>query len=278
MNLVKHSRKNNYKNFLLAFILFTLTACNKEERNTKFLAKVDDSYLTEENYIEIKENSSFSVSKEEFIKNWIERELLYQEALNLNLDKNQDFKKSSDESLKLLLNAFLIKKIIEETEISISSEELESFYNVHKDEFTLTHKNYLVNLIRFNDEDKAIQFRNILIESDWQKTLNVFSLDESILSIETEKLFSLNNLSHWKLQTVVVQLEENEVSIILKVSEGNFIIVQLVKVFNEREIPEFKYIKEIVSDNYIIYKKNEIYRNFINELSKKYEVEIPKNN
>jgi hypothetical protein len=277
--LNKHSNQNKFEISYIILAAVIIYGCGKEEPQRDFVARVEKSYLTKEDLAADLDTSILQSShKNEYVRNWIESEVLYQEAIKEDIIENKSFNRTVNKSKKELANAFLIKKVLDENLIEYNTQELINYYNSHKNEFRIFRDSYLYNVISFKDEDKAILFRSTLIESDWNKASNVFSGDPSIVS-ERTNVFAVNyEIQPYTLQKILRELLNDEVSIVLNSEPGRYFIVQLVKKYNSEEIPEFDEIKSKVEDRYLVVKRKEILKNYIDNLYSRYTVEIKRGN
>ena len=67
--------------------LFILFACTESKKPDTYVAKVNDSYLTEKKLTELVDSQFVSEkSRSVVIKNWIRQEILFQEASKRRLD------------------------------------------------------------------------------------------------------------------------------------------------------------------------------------------------
>ena len=130
------------------------------------------------------------------------------------------------------------------------------FYNDNKSTYSLNDEAIVYNEVVFNDESKAILFRNTLLESDWNRTMNVFRGDSSISFVDENRFRFLTELTSPKLIKILQVLNDGEVSIILEDPAGSYMILQVIHKLGIDEIPELKFIKEKVVDDYMTLQKN----------------------
>jgi hypothetical protein len=130
INLKKHLKIQQSKIFLL--ILFTaafLTGCGKESNKKEYLARVNDSYLTRDELNAIIDSGSGrNFYKSEIIRDWINKELLYQEAKSSGVLDDKDFQELKNKSDKELAVTYLVNKIFNEEKIKIEPAEVKDYY------------------------------------------------------------------------------------------------------------------------------------------------------
>ena len=195
MNYIVHSnRKANKYFFFILLILFI--GCTKKETKEDYIARVNDSYLTGEEFSSLVDTSLLNPENRNLvIRNWINRELLYQKAVNDGLLDEDDYNSIIEKSSKELAAAIVLQSYIKDYQFDLKTEELKSYYEKNKNYFLLTSESYLINQVQFNDEEIAIQFRSLVIDGDWQKALNFFGKDTMV-----SNLMKLCDIGKFKLQ------------------------------------------------------------------------------
>lgn len=240
-----------------------------------FIARVDDSFLTEEDLTHDIDTVRLQKSrKDEYIRNWIENEIFYKEALSEDINKDEEYLRAVEKNRKELAKAFLIKKITEEKDFEIEKQELEEFYRNSGKDFELFVEHYLFNIITFSDEDKAILFRATLIESDWNKALNVFKGDPSIYYVKENEFLDLNQVNPTSILVTLQELLSDEVSIVINTDPDKFTVLQLVKKYNPGEIPELDVIKDKVVNRLTMIKTQIFIKDYLKELYNRHKIEI----
>lgn len=260
--------------FLIISIWFNFEACKKEVPNNKYVAKVNDSYLTEHELDSIYNVHSGIQYKDEIIRNWINRELLFQEAKKQGILSNKNFNRIMDDSKKELAASFLIKNYVSKEKIVIKPAELEKYYNNNPDEFKLLYDSYLMNVIVFNNEDDALKFRSEALGKNWEDAYQDIKNDTSVYSEKSSELLFEYKVQPISVLRVVKELFPSEISIVLHTNEGKFTVVQLIQKFDKGAVPPFDLIKNEVESMYLIQKKELAVKNYIKELYSKNDIEV----
>lgn len=128
---------------LLAVFLLLFSACEKKEEG-EVVARVNDETLTVKELEElIPAEYFFQMSKEhkgEAVKNWIETELLYQEALGKEIHKEERIELMiKDAQRQILVNELLTREIGVRME-PVTEKDVESYFNLYKEGFNATVK------------------------------------------------------------------------------------------------------------------------------------------
>ena len=146
--------------FFIFIISFIFVSCSIEEGNTgKVFARVGEKTLTKEDVIEMKKRGLVSEgSVSHLVNSWVEKTLLYEAAINSNLDKDQTLEKKRDVFYKnLLISSFL--EIKSKKEISVSKKEVSNYYNKNKKSFIRNSSEILLKhfVLPTNKEAKKVK-------------------------------------------------------------------------------------------------------------------------
>ncbi len=274
MNLQKLLKLNNYF-WALFFTAALLSGCGKEEPETNFVARVNGSYLTDKELSAFVDSGSVSnFYRNEIIRNWINKELLYQEAVRQGVLKDEEFNRLINDSKKEIAAALLLKKIYNKDEVVYEPRDLDNYFEKHKNDFVIPYNAYLLNIVDFSDENKAIQFRTTVLESDWNRALNVFKNDSTLIHSKEDILLYEQDIYPASLLRIVSELYPSELSIIINDEPGVYTVVQQIQKFNRGTIPPFEVIKNKVVKRFLENKKEEIVKNFIRQLYSDNDIEI----
>jgi hypothetical protein len=134
----------------------------------------------------------------------------------------------------------------------------------------------LINKIIFSSEDAAIKFRTLAVESDWQKAVNVFGSDSSLVEIQNSELIEENNLYPKQLARIAKDLYPLEISLVIIDNAGYYSVVQMLAKYLNQTTPPFEVIKDRVEERLTAEKNKKLADDFIKELYSKNEIEIKK--
>lgn len=265
--------KNNI--FIVFFTAVSFVNCGEEKPQEGYLARVNDSYLSEKEFEKLSNSSSLKGKfREEIIRQWIDKELFYQEAKSKGILDEDEYKMIIKNSRKELAAAFLFKKIIEDTSIKFEIEDLEKFYENNKHLFTAKQKALLINSVEFETEDQAIQFRTAAVESDWNKSLNAFSGDSVILSSNVVSLFTESDFFSARSSRLINGLSTSEISIVFVNENLHFEVMQLLQKYETGDLMPFEVAQKDVEEEFIADKKEEIMNAYIKDLYSNNKIEI----
>lgn len=257
------------------FSLFFFSSCVEPTKPDKYVARVNDSYLTEEELYELADTGKASSSSiKEIIRNWVNSELLYQQAEDEGIVGERDYERIIENSRKQLAGALLLKKITSEIPVDFTQAELEEYYNQNKSSFILSTDHYLLNRVKFSDYFKAVQFRSDLISTGWNPAVNKYEGDSSLIRISGNELLSEHDIYPVQILRVVQGLYPLEISIVISDEPGYYSVVEVLDKFEKGRIPPFKAIRSVVEKRLIAEKQIIAAENFIDELYQKNEIEI----
>lgn len=274
MNLLKHLNKIEIC-VLILIASIVLFGCGREKVKKDFVARVNNTYLTKEQLSLLMVGySGNNFYKEEVIRNWINQELLYQEAIKNGILKESGFNSLLENSKKELAISLYLEKYYNDEKPSYDSKEVENYYSQHQNEFPFFYNTYYLNIADFNDENKAIKFRSLLFNSDWEKALSVFKDDSSINNVRNKVLLNDFQLQPVSIQRVVSQLNQQEVSIVLNYRPGHYIVVQKLQTFDKGIVPPYNVIKSEVEKRFLAKMKSDFLQSYIKNIYTNNDIEV----
>jgi len=263
----------NWK-FLFILIFFLSINCQKKNEENNYIVRVNNSYLFEKD-LNLSQQA-FNENKEELINNWIEDELLYQEALKKGLIENDEFKLKFEIAKKQIAKSLLLEKFFEDKKIDLNEVVLKDFYEKNKVAFKLKRKSFYLNQVVFNNEESALKFRDLLSSSNWKGITSLVNKNSGVESIINKKLFYDYELSNNFLYNIVNEIDENEITPVLELDDSIYTIIQLLKKFNDNDIPDYNIIQEEVKEFFIQVERKKLLDDYLKELFSKNEIEIRK--
>jgi hypothetical protein len=242
------------------FSLFGLLACKSDKANEPILAQVGTSTLT---LADLRE--SFPVEFEQlirrdqyldFIKRWIDDEVIYQQAKKAGLDHDSLVAhKLAKVQRKLLIEEFLSRdtasEVFEPDEMAMSQ-----YYEMHKDEFRRKAAEYKFAQIRVATTKQAMDLRGKINRGDFLALAATNSQDatpEAYTSIRFKQPKEFLPC----LSKEIVALSINAVTMPITCSDG----VYLIKLLDKHEAGElipFPESKEEISGLLIMDRKDKL--------------------
>lgn len=264
-------------NLLICVFIFSFFGCDQnkvtQENEDKIIVSIGQLKLTEQelNSLSLKGENKLKL-RQELVKNWINREILFKQAVADSIIYLDEYKELVEQSKKELAVALYMQKALGNFSANINESDIEQFYEDHSEEFRLTDRSYFINRVDFDSYEKAKEFRKNVFKVGWKSAVREYSgvIENNI----SEKLLSEYLITPMKLQRLVKNLFNGEVSIILKTEPNRYSVVQLIRKFYKNQIPEVKYINEKVKKRLIMIEKKKFIDELINDLYIKYKVEL----
>ena len=276
MNCEAHLNKTLTK-ILFLFGVLIFAACSKEQKKDDFIARVNDSYLTREDFASLADTANLnSAQKEQVIKNWIYQEVLFQAAEKEGITNREDYLNIVNKSSNELAAAMLIDDYVSKEKINYSDEDLIKYYESNKNYFRLNTDAYLINKVTFNNEDNAIKFRSLALDSEWKKAVSAFVNDSSLIINTVSDLVEESNIYPVQLSRIIKDFYPEEISIVITNKPGYYSIVQLLNKLGKESVPPFELIKAKVEKRFIAKKKKALVEEYLKNLYSQNEIEIKK--
>lgn len=251
---------------------------SKKEGNV--LAKVDKSVLTTEAFDKQFENMHMpqmkSVTpdmKKEIVERWIESELLFQEAKKKGLDKKEDvLQRMEDMKKQILIQSLMQDKM---KELKVSNEEVEQYFNSHKQDFQVPEKVKLRHIqVATEDEAKELikglgegaKFEDLAGEKSQDVRTKARGGDLGYMDRN-----QCNRRFDASFAAAVFSMETGGVSEPIKGKVGYHIIKLEEKQPAKEE--EFSKVKDRVEKMALREKQMSEYKTFIDDLKKKAKIE-----
>lgn len=259
----------------ILFPLFLLFACNESQKPENYIARVNDSYLTEEKLAEFIDAKILDGNnRTSAIRNWIKQEILFQEAEKQGILKDKNFKSIIEKSERQLANSMVLQNYLKTWTPEVTNEDLKYYYEENKTSFRLAFNSYLFNKISFNNTDAAVQFRTEALQNGWNSALSKFSTHPALIETSDNILLPEQDIYPVKVLRILEGLYPLEMSIVIPDDRGYYTVVQLIEKYSAGSIPPFEALKKEVESRYIAAANEVAVQNYLDELYSKNEIEI----
>jgi hypothetical protein len=260
---------------------FMLSSCAREPVRVQEVARVDDQTLTSE-MIHQQIDTSGGISEMQvrmFARQWVNSELLYQEAKRQGLDRSDAVLRNLDNARReLAINALLEKEVFNDAPQSIPKEEVAVYFKNHVEEFALREDIVEISLAVFSEREPAAAFREEALQGDgWEAALAELQnakTGRSPLVTKTDSAFyNQSTLFPAKLWKVSSALGTGEVSFPVKTSEGYFVIL-LIGSYQRGATPPVEYVEDAVRGRLMMQHRQEHFTEYLEAMRKKHTVQI----
>ena len=262
-------------------LLFAFVACAKKgEEKGPYLAKVGNVKIMQADLErEMKNLPVFaqkmfegSDGKERFLGELIKKELLYQDALKKGLDKDAEYLKRVEDFRKITLIGVLLEKEME-SKAKVSDQEVKDYYEKHKEDFAVGRIRASHILVK-TEEDARNILERLKKGEDFAKIAKKSSIDPGSAKNGGDLGFFSAGQMVPEFEAVAVKLKQGEISEPLKTKFGYHIIKVTDKKIGKSV--EFEKVKNYISQRLSAEKQKGFFDSYIEELKKKYTVEINK--
>jgi len=160
--------KANLTGIIIASLAITV-GCSTAQEEAKVLAEVNGVKLTYEFLMDqFPPEYRSAITKQQLadaVEAWIETELLYQEALKHNFNKDKQLKNLIEQKSKELVAAKYVDASIL-TQVDVSDQEIDSVYNSQKDKFSVDEDLYKLSHIVLATQSAADAVHSRLEKGD----------------------------------------------------------------------------------------------------------------
>ncbi len=258
-----------------------LLSCSRQSQQKEDVARVDGQTLTMESvYRQIDTTNGVSeMQVRMFARQWVNSELLFQEAKRLGLDNSDEVRKNlEDVQRQLTINALLEKEVFNDKPQSVSKDEVDIYFRNHQEEFVLREDIVHVSLVIFAERKPADEFRESALHGQgWVPSVAEFQdptqHDSPIITKTDSAFFTQATLFPAKLWKVASALGGGEVSFPVRTTAGYFVIL-LLGSYSRGATPPVEYVGDAIRGRLVMEKRQQRYAEYIETLRKKHSVQI----
>jgi peptidyl-prolyl cis-trans isomerase C len=275
-----------YKKFslfiLLILILFLgLGGCKKRESSQKpaqsgvppsageIIARVNEEVLTEKDLeASLPEAEKGFISpeqKRDYVRRWIENQILYQKAKSEKIDQDENIKWRIDQIVRnIIIEGFLEKELKER--VNVSEEEVKQYYRENKDKFRREQDEVRISHILVkNIAEAGLVGARMQGGESFDQIAKELSLDEGTKEKGGDIGYvPLSNLPP-QFYEVVTKLKTKEISPPIQTDYG-FDLVMVTDRKEKGSIKEYEEAKEEVTDSLTFAKQSKELEKLFNEL------------
>jgi peptidyl-prolyl cis-trans isomerase C len=277
-----------YKKFSL-FILLILTlflgfgGCKKKEQFQKpapsemppsageVIARVDDEVLTQKDLEAILAGAGGGFispeQKRDYVKRWIEIQILYREAKRRKIDQDENIKWRIDQAVQSIIIEGFLEKVLKD-KVKVSEEEVKQYYQENKNKFRREQEEVKISHILVKNIAEAGMVALRMQEGEsFDQLAKQLSLDEGTKERGGDLGYvPLSNLPP-QFYEAVTKLKIKEVSPPIRTDYG-FDLVMVTDRKEKDSIKEYEQVKEEITDSLARTKQQNELENLFTELKK----------
>jgi peptidyl-prolyl cis-trans isomerase C len=245
--------------------------CRTKNHNTQIAAEAGDAILTREELQKRMALEGLPQTREnEYIENWINGELLVQEARRQGIEKTDELKWEMDKVEK----QYLINQLIEKTfaeKIRISEANISDFYEKNKKIFEADEDEvHLFQIMTKSQADAEMTLQEIKAGKTFEQAARDRSID-SFRDRGGDMGFVGRNDMIPELSRVAFGLPEGSLSAIIKSNQG-FHILKIVKKHLKGETRDLQEVGDEISQRLRVDRERAIYYDLLYQLKNKQRV------
>lgn len=275
---------------ILVLLAGSLIGCESQAPSTSYVARVGDHHLTHDELDRLLEGMGptpdTSEARQQIIEQWVTQTLLYREALRMNLEQVDEVQHQLDEHRRSTLVSAMTDRIYEEAEIAPSEEEIQTYFERHREQLRLREPYVNVRYLSASTVEDAQTIRNELItrsslpDSTWRQLIQEYAMDPAVARQISAHFMSEGRLFAQLpfLRDELDALQEGQVAPIVQENE-RYHVVQLVRQISEGTEPEVEWVEEEIRRRLRIRARKQMYAREVqrlrNEARANDELELP---
>jgi hypothetical protein len=253
-------------------------ACTREVPQKPYVARVDQALLTEDELAGQRDSLDYAMPhRRQYINEWVNTELLYQEAARRGLADNPQIRREVEDTKRRLAVAALLQQELYGEE-NVNEDEIVTLYNGGGEVFRLQEDLVKASYALFRDREAANSFRGKLVRgTSWEAAVEECERDSllraQLAQVATRQYFTQSTLYPPELWKLARNLGKDEVSFAVKTPAGYYVLV--VQSFTKQgDMPELNYIRDEIRERILIEKRRVMYDRLLAELRAKHSVEV----
>jgi hypothetical protein len=265
---------------VLAAAVLLLPGCVREQKPGPYVARVDQSYLTEDELAASRDSTGdIRQGNREFIGNWVTTELLYQEAARRHLADTPELRRQIENTRKhLAIAALLEAEVYGADSGAVTEDAIASLYNAGGEAFRLREDVMNLSFALFGDRDAANTFRSrVLGGIQWESAIQQIQRDSlltgQLIQVAGRQYFTHSILYPEELWKLAHTLSPGDISFVLKTDAGYY-VVMAHGMRKQGEMPELNYIRNEIRERLLIEQRRIAYEKFLARLRSQHTVEV----
>ena len=264
------------RSLALALSFAIIAGCQSDVEPEPLVARVGSSVLQEHDLQASLANIPNTIdsvdARQQLVDQWIDSELLYQEAQRRNLSAESPVQRRLDESARAVLIDAMVSRLMEEGEVEIRPDEVLAYYERHKEQLRLREPFVRVHYLSSENADSVRTAHDLLRRAEepdafFPGLASRFSEDASMsLSLAGSfvpegQLFG----SQPAVAEAVGRLQPGEIAPVLEV-DGVFHLVQLVDRAAAGSTPELDWVEDVIRQQLAVEARKNLYERQIQRL------------
>ncbi|NLP11396.1 hypothetical protein GX408_13460 [bacterium] len=260
----------------LALVLISLLAACSKGPQQQVIAHVGQTVLTAQQLTaalpSIADSAFSRLQRERYVQQWLEAELLYQQAVKEKIEQRPDVRRDLEKLRKdYIVSVFLRKRLDEQ--VQVSDAELLEYYQKNQDEFKVDQDFYQLDMILVETLAQAKEVRDRLAAGeDFSQVAKEKSIDHKREQGGAWGLVPLQQLAP-ALASVVTKMKMQEISRPVKSSLG-YHIIRTGEIVKKGQVRPYEQVRETILPRLRAQKGEQVYQKLIARLSEQVDLGI----
>ncbi len=265
--------------FVFAWVTLLLAGCGQEATRPDYVARVGDRYLTRDELAAALESLPFlqdsTEAQQQIIEQWVNNELLYQEARRRRLRNDPEVRRLLEENERSVLISAYVNRLFEDEATPPSKEALQAYFEQHRDQLRLREPFVRVRYLSNAHVDSAMAARRALLRIDrtpdpdsaWAALARRYADDpDGVLGL-SRSYFPESRLftAQPAIQEELRGLSKGDVSPLIEY-DGLYHVLQLVDRAPPGAVPELAWIENELKQRLTIEARKQMYARQVQRL------------
>jgi peptidyl-prolyl cis-trans isomerase C len=271
-NKLKRVFKKGYS-FIFTVLVLSNLGCHSDGSNTQIAAKVGNAVLTREEVQKRMALEGLNADREiEFIENWINEELLVQEARQQGIEKTDGLKWEMEKIEKQYIINQLVEKIFSE-KIKLNDANISDFYEKNKPLFLVEEDEVrLLHIMNKTQAESELTLQEIRAGKPFEQVARERSIDP-FRDKGGDMGFVVRNDVIPELSKIAFGLQEGALSPILKSNQG-YHIIKVLKKHTKGETRDLSEVRDEIFQRLRVNNERAVYYDLLYQLKNKQKVFI----
>ena len=217
-----------------------------------------------------------SEMQQEWVQAWVQAELLYQEALRMELDNDPKLSRELQRMQRDYLANILLERILSEDPSRVTDEEINKYYEEFQEEFIRQEPEFRVSVIELKTENAAREvWRNLVRgRTDFGEMARTRSLDEISAQNDGDLGFlKRDDFSDPNFRDLVFAMKVGELSRAVS-TESGFYIIQVTDSHDAGSVQEIDEVRSQIVNRVLENRRRDKIKELMDGLRKKAVVEV----
>ena len=210
--------------------------------------------------------------KQDWVKKWIQAELLSQEAMRRNLHNDRKIARELEKMRRDYLANVLLERILEKQPSEVSEQELEDYYKTQQKEFIRPETELKLSVIVLENESAAREAWRQLDRgrSDFEEMARTISIHESAQQDGDLGFLKKNDITDPSVLELVFSMKVGEISRPVHTESGFFIL----KVTDQHKVRPLAEVRSEIVNKVLQERRRNQIKQLVDTLRQEAEVEI----